>query len=127
MTKSVKTRYVKIIEYRNTADSFEVNADSICLPVIIAKNKLISELDSTVFELDREARTYSDMLYLLQRKDTLQIKRFKRLSFEMDSIIVLYRDSLTNVNKRLYSKFFKRNGLWNKNEFRNYVMKPIEK
>ncbi len=122
LEKSRKTRIVKIIKYKYIADSLELDADIICLPVINAKNKQIAELDSTCKELDQEAESYSKLLLIADERKEIEIKRFEALSFKMDSTIVSYQDSLNSVNKRLYSGFFKRNHLWNKNQFRKYVM-----
>lgn len=99
LKKNVQIRYVKVIEYRKVADSLSLNADSICLPVIKAKDRLIAELDSTCAELDNEAQLYSMKLDLTEKQRLIEISRNKALSFQIDSCINLYSDSITAIRK----------------------------
>jgi len=90
--------------------------DTTCIEIIERKNRLIAGQDTLIDLLDLEARTYSDM-------NLIYIRRNLALSDSIGTINQFYKDSLSSVNERLYTGFFKRNSLWNKNEFRTYVMK----
>ena len=77
----------------------------------------LNKCDSAYFEVDKEAQLYSDMALLYKTKDSLNIKRNKQLSFQIDSLIVLhYKDSIQQAktfnkaiqkekNKTLFYKF----------------------
>ena len=90
--------------------------DTTCIEIIERKNKLIAGQDTLIDLLDLEARNYSDM-------NLIYIRRNLALSDSIGTINQFYKDSLSSVNKRLYSGFFKRNHKWNRNEFRKFVMK----
>lgn len=117
----------KIKWLRAKSNIVYIGNDTSCIETINRKNNLISGLDSLNYELDKEAQLYSAMLDSTEIQLGLEIRRNLTLSDSIGSITSFYKDSLLNVNKRLYSGVFKRNGLWNKNKFRNYVMKHIEK
>lgn len=97
--------------------------DTICKSIINRKDSIICELGNSNAVLDAEAENYSRQLYLCDKQNAIEIKRFATHKNKMDSTVLAYQDSITKVRERLYSKFFKRNRLWNKNEFRKYVMK----
>lgn len=69
-------------------------ADSSCIEIIDRKNHLIAGQDSLIELLDLEARQYSDMVLLERNANKLLLNANKRLTFEMDSTIGLYKDSL---------------------------------
>jgi len=95
--------------------------DTACIEIIERKNRLIAGLDSVVELLDVEARTYSDLLLIEQQQRGIEIRRNAALSLKMDSCIKSNKDTLTAISKRLDTGFFRRNSLWNKNKFRNYI------
>jgi len=95
--------------------------DTACIEIIERKNRLIAGLDSVVELLDVEARTYSDLLLIEQQQRGLEIRRNAALSLKVDSCIKSNKDTLTAISKRLDTGFFRRNSLWNKNKFRNYI------
>ena len=99
LSKNVKVRYVKIIEYRKVADSLSNGANSNCLPIIKAKDKVIAEQDSTINELDLECRTYSDLNLIWKQKYSLNLKRNKQLTDSVSSLHIIYTDSLTAQRK----------------------------
>jgi len=105
----------KIKTVRETDTVVYAGTDTTCLEIIEHKNRLIEGLDSLTLALDQEARLYSDL-------NVVYLKRNTVLSDSIGTITQFYEDSLNNVNKRLHSKFFKRNRKWNRNEFRDYVM-----
>lgn len=82
----------------------------------------IDTLNVAVKALDIEAQTYSQKLYETEKQVSIEIKRFNVLLFKMDSTIVLYRDSLTNVKNRVYSGFIKRQWKLINNEYREYII-----
>lgn len=105
----------KVKTIRETDTVIYQGTDTACIEIIERKNKRITALDTLCNALDEEARLYSDL-------NVVYLKRNATLSDSIGTITHFYEDSLNNVNKRLYSKFFKRNKKWRRNEFRNYVM-----
>lgn len=96
-------------ELKKIADSLSVNADSVCAPVIAAKDSVIEEQQKEIELLDFEARTYSDLCMIEREKTSMEIKRFNALSLKTDSIILNYKDSLTAQRK-----YYKKRVLWYK-------------
>jgi len=86
------------------------------LGIIGRKDKIIAVQDTLIDLLDLEARSYSDLAQI-------EVKRNAALLDSIGTINQFYKDSLSAVNKRLYSGYFSRNIKWNKNKFREYVMK----
>lgn len=112
------------LEVLRIRDTVKYNGkDTICKSIINRKDSIISELGSANSVLDAESENYSRQLYLCDKQNTIEIKRFEAFKFKMDSTITSYQDSLNSVRERLYSGFFKRNAKWTKNDFRKYVMK----
>jgi len=105
----------KVKTIRETDTVIYNGNDTTCIEIIERKNNLIAGLDTLCDALDREAQAYSEL-------NVLYLKRNTALSDSICTITQFYEDSLNNVNKRLHSKFFKRNRKWNRNEFRDYVM-----
>jgi hypothetical protein len=87
-------------EYKKIADSLSLNADSVCAPVIAAKDNEIKSLNEDLINTDIEAQLYSAMLDSCEIQRFLDLKRFKTLKHEMDSSIVSYQDSLKYVRKQ---------------------------
>ena len=83
----------------------------------------IDTLNVAVKALDIEAQTYSQKIYETEIQLGIEIKRNAALSDSIGSITLFYKDSLKNVNKRLYTGFFDRQVKLLKNEYRESVMK----
>lgn len=95
-----KPFFVERVQFLRSVDTVAYyGTDSACIEVINRKNNLIAGLDSLCELLDVEARTYSFLVQEYKNDSALQMKRFKRLSYEMDSTIVLYQDSLKYERK----------------------------
>ena len=119
----IDTLKPKIKWLRAKAEIIYVGNDTSCIETINRKNNLIAGLDSLNFELDKEAQIYSSMLDSTEIQLVIEIRRNLTLSDSISSITSFYKDSLSNVNKRLYNGFFNRQIKLLKNEYRESVMK----
>lgn len=90
----------KTKEYKKVADSLSLNADSVCAPVIAAKDNEIKSLNEDLINTDIEAQLYSAMLDSAEIQRQLEMKRFVALSHKMDSTSVAYKDILTQQRKQ---------------------------
>ena len=119
----IDTLKPKIKWLRAKAEIVYIGNDTSCIETINRKNNLIAGLDSLNFELDKEAQIYSAMLDSTEIQLGIEIRRNLTLSDSISSITSFYKDSLSNVNKRLYNGFFNRQIKLLKNEYRESVMK----
>ena len=117
-----KTVFIDRIKWKKQRDSVIYRGDDlICIEIINRKDSIITDLDSAFTAADLEAQKYSEMLFLAEEQRRIEIKRNAALTFKMDSCIKSHVDTLIAIDKRLDLGFFKRNSLWNKNKFRNYI------
>jgi hypothetical protein len=119
----IDTIKVHVVEWKTRIKSIKETdtiiyngTDTVCGGIIGRKDKIIAEQDTVIDLLDLEARSYSDLAQI-------EVKRNVALLDSIGTINQFYKDSLSAVNKRLYSGYFSRNIKWNKNKFREYVMK----
>lgn len=118
----IDTMKPKIKWLRAKADIVYIGNDTLCIETINRKNNLIAGLDSLNFELDKESQIYSAMLDSTEIQLGIEIRRNAKLSDSIGSITLFYKDSLKNVNKRLYTGFFDRQLKLLKNKYRKSVM-----
>ena len=118
-SKTVFIDRVKWLKWRDTV--IYRGDDLICVEIIERKDSIIADLDSAFTAADNEAQLYSEKLYLTEQQRRLEIKRNATLLFKMDSCIKSKDDTLAVIAERMNLGFFKRNSLWNKNKFRNYI------
>ena len=98
----VKPKIVTRVKWLKERDTIYYSGqDSSFIEVIDRKNNLIAGQDSLIELLDLEARQYSDMVLLERNANKLLLSANKRLSFEMDSTIGLYKDSLKFERKTI--------------------------
>ena len=117
-----KTVFIDRIKWLKGRDTVIYRGDDlICIEIIDRKDSIIADLDSAFTAADNEAQKYSEMLYLSEEQRRLEIKRNAALTFKMDSCIKSHADTLNAINERMNLNMWKRNGLWNKNKFRNFV------
>ena len=116
--KTVSDSKAKVIKFKNEAEKAEHRADSLealvnpkdttCLKALAGKDVQLSIKDSTINELDKEAKEYSNMYYT---------EHSTRLLFENSNSILKTDIDFANRNieklqKQNKRNFFERNGLW---------------
>ena len=107
---SINKRKPKIIYRVKTireSDTTQYNGkDTTCIEIIERKNNLINALDSLNYELDLEARTYSELLDIEKNQRSLDTLRFAAIICKNDSIIQYYKDTLKIERKQHKKQLF---------------------
>jgi len=106
INKRKPTIIYRVKTIRESDTTQYIGKDTACIEIIERKNNLINALDSLNYELDLEARTYSELLDIEKKQRTLDTLRFTALKHESDSVIQNYKDTLKIERKQHKKKVF---------------------